>query len=268
MKTSVKRGRSNSSAVAAKGARSLTVMENRPRTTAPHGLSHHERNRLTEGMDYLRERGPCVFVSIEAGRPPDAEAEVRELTRRIRSVVAQSQRRAGMRKIVMVTVFEALDRDKEPKFGAHIVAHLPDAAKRDRLIQSLNGSKAYGKHVLAKRVEGWAGLTTYLLKEATQQAQYRRQFRRIGGSIPLGVRGGDRVILSNELRDILLNDGRIKPYLRSYAKRTPSVSMQAVAETATHKPSGTTIAATGNVIVARFGVSRSIDDAPEKAKAA
>jgi hypothetical protein len=48
-----------------KAGRSIRVKENRPRTTAPHGLSHHERDRLTEGMDYLRRRGPCGAVVRE-----------------------------------------------------------------------------------------------------------------------------------------------------------------------------------------------------------
>jgi hypothetical protein len=59
----------------------------------------------------------------------------------------------------------------------------------------------------------------YLLKEATPQAQYRRAFRRISGSIPLGELGGNRVILSDDLRDILVRSGRIEPYTRSYARR-------------------------------------------------
>jgi hypothetical protein len=48
----------------------------------------------------------------------------------------------------------------------------------------------------------WPGLTGHLLKEATPQAQYGRSFRRVGGSIALGELGGDRVVLSNDLKDI------------------------------------------------------------------
>src|SRR5271156_5272486 len=76
-------------------------------------------------------------------------------------------------------------RDKEPKFGAHVV-----------VIESLNGSTVYGANVLAKVVTYWQGPPKYLCKEATSQAWYRRDFRCVGGSIPLGIRGGDRVILS------------------------------------------------------------------------
>jgi hypothetical protein len=65
------------------------------------------------------------------------------MARRVRSDLALRQRRAGMRRVRMTTVFEALGRDKQPKFGAHIVAVMPNAASRDRAIEALNGSSAY-----------------------------------------------------------------------------------------------------------------------------
>jgi hypothetical protein len=128
-----------------------------------------------------------------------------------------------MRRVLFTTVFEALGRDGLPKFGTHIVAVMPNAMARDKLINSLNGSRAYGQHVLAKPITNWRRLPSYLLKEATQQAWHGagRSFRRIGGSIPLGALGGNRVILSNDLRDALLRAGRIEPYRRTYAKRSP-----------------------------------------------
>ena len=92
----------------------------RDRIAAPHGLSHHERDLLTEGLDHMRERGPCVFLSVEAGREPGSEKVVRSLVRRLRSDIALRQRRARMRRVISVTVFEALGRDKQPKFGAHM----------------------------------------------------------------------------------------------------------------------------------------------------
>ena len=143
--------------------------EARLRICAPHGASHHERDLLTESFDYMQQRGPGVFISIEAGRSPDAERIVRQLTRRIRSDVAVRQRRAGMRRALSTTVFEALGRGRQPKFGAHIVAVMPNATARDRLIESLGGSAAYGKHIDARPVTNWHGLPRYLLKEATSR---------------------------------------------------------------------------------------------------
>ena len=122
------------------GDRHFKVKDARHRINAPHGLSHHERDLLTEGLNYLRQRGPCVFVSIEAGRSPDAEKIVRSLARRVRSDITLRQCRARMRRSNSITVFEALGRDKQPKFGAHIVALMPNVTARDRLIEILNGA--------------------------------------------------------------------------------------------------------------------------------
>jgi hypothetical protein len=47
---------------------------------------------------------------------------------------------------------------KPSSTGAHIVALMPNATARDRLIDSLNGSMAYGQHVLAKPVTDWRRL--------------------------------------------------------------------------------------------------------------
>ena len=91
----------------------------------------------------MHQRGPGLFVSIEAGRSSDAEKTVRTVTRRVKSDMAQRQRRAGMRRVLMTTVFEARDRKRQEKFGAHIVAVMPNATARDRAIEGLNGSSAY-----------------------------------------------------------------------------------------------------------------------------
>ena len=193
------------------------------RISAPHGLSHGERDLLVEGFRCMRGQGAGVFISIEAGQSLEAEGAVRGLTRRIRSVIAQCQRRAGMRRVLMTTVFEALGRDHQPKFGAHVVAIMPTAAERDSLIDSLNRSSVYAGHVDARSVDNWNRLTTYLLKEATPQAWFGagKRFRRIRGSIPLGKLGGNRVVLSLDLKAALIHAGRIEPYRRSYAKRLP-----------------------------------------------
>jgi hypothetical protein len=170
-----------------------------------------------------------AFISVEAGRSPDAERTVRALTRRLKSDLVQRQRRAGMRGL-LVTVFEALGRDGRPKFNAHVILVMPDADARDRLIESLQRSSVYGGRVHARAVDNWNGLTAYLLKEATSAAWFAagKSFRRIRGSIPLGNLGGDRVVLSRDLRDVLIATGRIAPFQRSYAKRQRSPPPRAV----------------------------------------
>ncbi len=132
-----------------------------------------------------------------------------------------------MRRVNSITVFEACGRDGSPKFGAHIIALMPTAPARDKLIEIINRS-AYGEHVDARPVYDWPGLTGYLLKEATPQAWYgaHKGFRRVGGSIPLGVLGGDRVIPSTDLKETLLRNDRIRPYRRTYALRQTQIVAQ------------------------------------------
>jgi hypothetical protein len=100
-------------------------------------------------------------------------------------------------------------------------------------------TKVYAQHVLAEPVTDWPGLTGYLLKESTPQAWYgaHKSFRRIGGSIALGELGGDRVVLSNDLKETLLRSGTIEPYKRTYAKRLPKAPV-ALAENVIHVQCG------------------------------
>lgn len=192
-----------------------------PRICALHGLSHAECRLLAEAMHWLRRRGSGAFISIEAGRSPDAEPTVRALARRLRSDLVQRQRRAGMRWGLLVTVFEALGRDGWPKFNAHVIVIMPDADARDRLIESLHRSSVYSGRVDVRPVADWSRLTGYLLKEATPQAWFGagKSFRRIRGSIPLGELGGDRVVLSRDLKAMLIDCGRVAQFRRTYASR-------------------------------------------------
>jgi hypothetical protein len=208
------------------------------RICALHGLSHAECRLLAEAMHWLRGRGSGAFISIEAGRSPDAEPTVRALARRLRSDLVQRQRRAGMRWGLLVTVFEALGRDGRPKFNAHVIVIMPDADARDRLIESLYRSSVYSGRVDVRPVDDWSGLTAYLLKESTPAAWFAagKRFRRIKGSIPLGDLGGDRVVLSLDLKAALIDARRIEPYRRSYAKRLPKAPV--VRQLAHSKESG------------------------------
>jgi hypothetical protein len=133
-----------------------------------------------------------------------------------------------MRCGLSVTVFEALGRDRRPKFNAHVIVVMPNADARDRLIESLLSSSVYGGHVFAEPIYDWGRLTKYLCKEATPQAWFGAG-KRIRESIPLGELGGDRVVLSRDLRDLLIATGRIASFQRTYAKRQPPPSPQTIA---------------------------------------
>jgi hypothetical protein len=167
----------------------------------------------SEGIDYLACKGPLAFVSITAAFEPI----VRELSRKVKSYVALRQDRAGMRRGPFWSeVRETKARDETPKPGAHIVAPMRSAADRDRLVEAINSSAAYG-NTLAKRAPPVEVLKSYCLKEMTSQAAYRTGIRRIKGPLPL-PEGGDRVRVSPAVRDALLRAERVEPYTRKYAK--------------------------------------------------
>jgi hypothetical protein len=89
----------------------------------------------------MARKGPLVFVSIAAAVEPG----VRQLSRKVKSYVALRQDRAGMRcGPFWSEVRETKARDETPKPGAHIVAPMRSAADRDRLVEAINSSGAYG----------------------------------------------------------------------------------------------------------------------------
>lgn len=187
----------------------------RQRTTAPHGLSHHELPWHTEGMRYLRRQGPAAHVTVEPidGLPERAQ---RKLFREVKNRLALFQRREKMRRVL---IHEVLESDPSPH--SHIVAAMPDREAWKRLTECFYNAAFY-RHVLVEDVWDWDGLTTYLAGEATPQAWKKagRSFPRVKGPHPLGEGGGDRVRQSKDLEDALLRSGRVMPRLRTYAARS------------------------------------------------
>lgn len=186
----------------------------RPRTAAPHGLSHLELDWLTEGVRHLRRQGPAAWVVVEAYDKP--ERERRLLFRKVKNDLALYQGRAKMRRVLWLEVLESV-----PSIHTNIIATMPDQDAVGRLIERLYNS-AYGSNVYAQAVNDWDGLTGYLAGEATPQAWHKagRSFPRTKGSHPLGAGGGDRVRASKDLEAALLRSGRVEPRRRTYAVRS------------------------------------------------
>ena len=118
-----------------------------PRITGPSGERHRpldERDLWCEGIDYLARKGPLAFVSITAAFEP----VVRELSRKVKSHVALRQNGRECAAAPFGARFgKRRRRDGTPKPGAHIVAPMRSAADRDRLVEAINSSAAYGEHV-------------------------------------------------------------------------------------------------------------------------
>ena len=92
--------------------------------------------------------------------------------------------------------------------------------------QAAQGGLFFEVAALATMICHWSALIDYLMKEATPQAAFRKSFRRIKGSHPLGELGGNRVRLSLDLKHILERAGRIEPYTRTYAARRPKAAAE------------------------------------------
>jgi hypothetical protein len=186
-----------------------------PRITARHlnGIGPRERDLWCEGIDLMARKGPLAFISVSATFEPI----VRELSRKLKSHIALRQHRAGMRRGPFWSeARETKARDETPKPGAHIVAPMRSAADRDRLVEAINSSSAYG-NTFAEPAPPVEVLKGYCLKEMTSQAAYRTGIRRMDGSHPL-PEGGDRVRVSPAVREALIRAERFEPYRRRYAK--------------------------------------------------
>jgi hypothetical protein len=194
---------------------SILVRDPKPRTTAPHGLSHLEMDWVTEGMRYMRRQGPATFITVEGYDRP--EREKRALFRKVKNDVALYQGREGMRRVLWLEVLES-----EPDLHSHIIAAMLNEEGVMRLAERMHMSASYGQNVLVQPVTDWDGLATYLLKEATPQAWAKggKSFRRVAGSHPLAEGGGDRVRTSKDLEAALIRSGRVEPRRRTYAARS------------------------------------------------
>ncbi len=150
----------------------------------------------------MATKGPLAFVSVTAADEPI----VRDLARKLKSDIALRQRRAGMRRgPFWGEVRETKTRDGSPKPGVHIVAPMPSAPARDRLVTAINSSSAYGD-TFAEHGHDRETLKSYCLKEMAPEAAYGTGIRRMKGSHPL-PEGGDRVRVSPAVRDALIQSG-------------------------------------------------------------
>jgi hypothetical protein len=174
------------------------------RTTAPHGLTGAELNRLSGALAFMRRYGSLWWATTDKGTSRDM---IGELGKRI----TRLQREHGLH-AYSATVFEA-----SGGLHAHIV-FLGDEKIAQRLQRSTFGTVAK-----FDRVTAWQDIARkYLCKERTPQAGYRRAHMlggRLRGSHRLAG-GGDRVRLSADLRDDAVAVRYIEPWRRTNAKRS------------------------------------------------
>lgn len=185
------------------------------RIACGHGMSHAEMQVLSAALHHLaRSHRHCLFVVLGDHlldlREPDARAVVRDFERRIH----RDQRRAGL-PTWRVTVWET-----QPALHANVILVAPPNYAARICAWEPFGPYLVGDEAI-RPVDDFTGLTGYLTKERTPQAQFATRGAlgpRVRGSHRFGDGGGDRVIPSKALRDELVTSGAIEPYKRSTSR--------------------------------------------------
>lgn len=188
-----------------------------PRSVAEYrnGLSVVETRIASAALTFMSRHSPLIWLPLEAHAA--GEVELRRLSDRLKSDVGQMQRRAGGPRWTLEIL--------EGTYAVHtnIVAPTPLGLAADDVIARLLASQTYGAGLQggAQPVSDLRGLRNYLLKESTPQAWVAagRSFRRELGSHRLGEGGGDRLRLSRELENDMLEARLIEPRRRTYACR-------------------------------------------------
>lgn len=193
------------------GARSLGDDGTLPRTTAPHGMTRQEIDRLSGAshwmQSYLRSRGDGELYYLTTAKGVS------------RSEVAAIQKRINrLQHDHVFYTYNAWCFETRPKLHAHFLfvgnSAIAAALKRSTFGNSITIGRVYDLH---KLVNG------YHAKERTPQAGFGREHR-LGGRIPGSHKldgGGDRVRLSRELERDAIEAGLVEPWQRTNAKRKP-----------------------------------------------
>ncbi len=205
-------------------------------------MSAAERKWLAEATHYMRRGGrSLIHLTVEAH---DAtEYEVRRLFDKVKADIGQMLIRAGDRRY-LIEVLEGTG-----SVHSHIIAPTPGSCRTKEIIERLKRSSVYGDNLEGSVVTNLPGLVKYLSKEATPEAHYAacRSFRRLGGSHKLGEGGGDRVRLSRQLEDDLIDEGIVERRRRTYRNRGLEAQPRDLVAGDTQIT---------NVINGRFGASR------------
>lgn len=180
------------------------------RTTAPHGMTGPELERLSGAIRFMElycqpRRSGLWLLTTSRGSERDFVAAIQKRITRLQRVSDFAP--------YSVTVFET-----SGGLHAHIV-FIGNVALAERL----KTSKNFGELVDVRPVTDPNGLARkYLAKERTPQAGYRRGDMlggRLRGSHRLAG-GGDRVRLSEALEDGAIAAGYVEPWQRTNARRS------------------------------------------------
>jgi hypothetical protein len=187
-----------------------SIVDRRTRTTANHGLTHQEIDRLSGCMAFMQKaltrRTRLSWVTVNKGAS-------RELISDVQKRITRLQKQNSLPGY-NVTVLETSN-------GLH--AHIPFISDRAGAItDAIKRSEKFGDLVHVEPIYDPQGLARrYLAKERTPQAGYRRAHL-LGGRIPGSHRlpgGGDRVRLSRDLERDAIEAGYVSAWQHTNARR-------------------------------------------------
>lgn len=188
------------------GSRCSGILE---RTTAVHGMTGAEVERCSDAIHFMslhcqRRRSSLWWLTTDKGTSRD-------------KISAIGKRITKLQRRFFLPAYSLTVLETRSALHAHIV-FVGNRKIADRLSQS----KVFGCEIAVAPVPKPDRLArTYLVKERTPQAGYRRQHL-LGGRIPGSHRldgGGDRVRLSRDLEAESIAGGFLKPWRHSNARR-------------------------------------------------
>jgi hypothetical protein len=187
-----------------------SIVDRQTRTTAKHGLSREEIDRLSGCMAFMQKaltrRTRLSWLTVNKGAN-------RELISDVQKRITRLQKEHGL-PAYNVTVLETSN-------GLH--AHIPFVSDRAGAItDAIKRSEKFGDIIHVGPIDDAQGLARrYLAKERTPQAGYRRQHM-LGGRLKGSHRldgGGDRVRPSLDLKRDAIEARYIKPWQKTNARR-------------------------------------------------
>ena len=186
------------------------------RTTAPHGITPEEVRRLSGGLylldKYCRsKRNIKIYWAVigDAVLEQPSEESYSAFSR-VKSRLVRLQERNGLPRYWCETL--------EVTNGLHSNLIFPATAS---IAESLNS--AFPDYFQGEKsiqlVENRKGLEAYLVKESTPQASHLSPYRQKGSHRYNGI--GDRVSMSQELKQKAVSSGTVSDWKRTNAKRSP-----------------------------------------------
>ena len=183
------------------------------RTTAPHGLTRPEIERIFGAAHSMAsKRRHMWFATLGDGLQDMDAGEARRVVDTFLKTLVVEQRKAGLPQDWLL-VWETIG-------GLH--THIIFIGNR-RIVDIVQRSARFGNHLRVRWVYDLPGLPTYLSKERTPQTEYAIGTTIRGGRKPGSHQlpgGGDRVRLSEALERDAIAAGHVGPWQKTNAKRS------------------------------------------------